>query len=572
MTFARDLRDRIRRRAGDPPPAAALGRGSPASYAAPEVLHAARTGTRRKQDFAPPFVPTASPWEVVLIGALPFAAFHERPVDFTSAGRLYVSWFGGSVVRIARSDDEGLSWLVGPTVGFTTGTALARAAVLDLYDDSASSVGRVRRVTFDGAAWGALAVLLRSWDVVSTPRAARRFDRTESGLAWFDPGATVTSRAFATDAQASDGGGDKAWTNPAGAKAAGDGQTADVVLLTDPAGPVPDPPPNLKSGEWSDFLKVNDLRILEDGLYIEFDVPSDRTVTGITVSVAGEAVYSPPSFPDEIIKALSARLMKGGVPAGQDKGQPAGFGSGAVLNGPFTVVYGGASDLWGETWPPSDVNAAGFGFRWQCGWQRNVGGPQSDRPAQVTGTVRVDALTLTIHINGVARRVRFSFLDVSGGIGAQETVATLPDGPLIGSLLLRYRTDGLPVATWKEGATLYRSARSGGAWAAKEAVAAIDTEPDALQELLHFASWTAADDIHALKHSSAMTFSHRRRIGGAWAESDVNLRSVGKPIGQEAAVYLSHRPGWWTDRTLAFALATDRADGTEDVWIVRRRI
>lgn len=83
-----------------------------------------------------------------------------------------------------------------------------------------------------------------------------------------------------------------------------------------------------------------------------FSIPVGGTIAGISVSVSRYAVIFDGSIRDNAIK-----LVKGGVVQTTDKAS----GSNWPLSD-TTASYGGASDLWGTTWTPSDVNATNFGF------------------------------------------------------------------------------------------------------------------------------------------------------------------------------------------------------------------
>lgn len=80
-----------------------------------------------------------------------------------------------------------------------------------------------------------------------------------------------------------------------------------------------------------------------------FTIPTNATINGIAASV----VYSANNAGFD--KDTSVKLSKGGVIGGTNKATNA-----IIANG--TLVYGSVSDLWGQTWTPTDVNASNFGF------------------------------------------------------------------------------------------------------------------------------------------------------------------------------------------------------------------
>lgn len=211
MSFARDLRNRIRRRAAEPPPAAALGRGSAASYAAPEVLHAARTGTRRRQDFAPPFLPPAAAqaWEAFLIFSdgdgsaeevdnLLFSPSHE----VLASGRIVAVYViedvaEGFVSKVCaqHSDDAGKTWTaklessldVSPFLhpAFAGGMTLVETggAVHAYFRGlTVPNTDKIYRKTYDGTAWTAANLFYDGAQAVTRFRAARRRDRGAAGM------------------------------------------------------------------------------------------------------------------------------------------------------------------------------------------------------------------------------------------------------------------------------------------------------------------------------------------------------------------------------------------------------
>jgi hypothetical protein len=108
-------------------------------------------------------------------------------------------------------------------------------------------------------------------------------------------------------------------------------------------------------------------------------LPARSIVRGFIVRVTRKA-----SFVDEI-GDQSIAMAKAGVP-----------GTGRVAAGswpttPNTVSYGSASDLWGTTWTPTDVNAADFGVAIAA-----RGLPASDE------TASVDGVALTVYFERCA--------------------------------------------------------------------------------------------------------------------------------------------------------------------------
>ena len=103
-------------------------------------------------------------------------------------------------------------------------------------------------------------------------------------------------------------------------------------------------------------------------------IPARSIVRGFVVRVTRKA-----SFKDEI-GDQSIAIVKGNVP-----------GTGKVAQGSWgttldTIAYGSPTELWGTTWTPADVNAAGFGAAVAA-----RGLPAADE------TASVDAVTITVH-------------------------------------------------------------------------------------------------------------------------------------------------------------------------------
>lgn len=80
-----------------------------------------------------------------------------------------------------------------------------------------------------------------------------------------------------------------------------------------------------------------------------FSIPGGATISGIVVEVE----RSDPNFRTADYRI---RIVKGGAIGTTEKSSSAIYPSGDSYQ-----AYGNASDLWGETWAPADINAAGFG-------------------------------------------------------------------------------------------------------------------------------------------------------------------------------------------------------------------
>lgn len=80
-----------------------------------------------------------------------------------------------------------------------------------------------------------------------------------------------------------------------------------------------------------------------------FSIPGGSTINGITVEIEQSQTGA-------LIKDHRVRIVKGGSIGSTDK---AAAGNWTVMDG--YITYGGAADLWGETWTDSDINATTFG-------------------------------------------------------------------------------------------------------------------------------------------------------------------------------------------------------------------
>jgi hypothetical protein len=90
-----------------------------------------------------------------------------------------------------------------------------------------------------------------------------------------------------------------------------------------------------------------DRLILDD---FGLEVPNNATVVGIAVTIR-HAGGGPNEASDQVV-----RIVKGGVVGESAREKPG--------NWPIDLtdeLYGGPSDLWGETWTPADVNSKAFG-------------------------------------------------------------------------------------------------------------------------------------------------------------------------------------------------------------------
>ena len=101
---------------------------------------------------------------------------------------------------------------------------------------------------------------------------------------------------------------------------------------------------DVRSGRTTNYLR---------GTNFGFSIPAGATINGIVVSIGR---YSEGGTGDRITDYI-VRLVKGGTITGNNKAN-------AGVNWPTNeavATYGSSTDLWNETWLPSDINASNFG-------------------------------------------------------------------------------------------------------------------------------------------------------------------------------------------------------------------
>jgi hypothetical protein len=112
-----------------------------------------------------------------------------------------------------------------------------------------------------------------------------------------------------------------------------------------------------------------------------FAIPEAATILGISVGVERKASIA---TSDHNVQDLAARIVKGGVIGSTDKSA-----AGYWPTSDTAKSYGSSSDLWGETWAASDVNAEGFGFALRAAVLHEHAGTNT--------TASVDAITITVY-------------------------------------------------------------------------------------------------------------------------------------------------------------------------------
>jgi len=127
--------------------------------------------------------------------------------------------------------------------------------------------------------------------------------------------------------------------------------------------------------EVSDFLRADQFG---------FDIPAFATIDGIVAEVERKASSA------STIKDYAVQPLKNGsVPAGyEDKSTGSSWSTSEGF-----VSYGSATDLWGVSWTPDDINNAGTGFTIRCEYT----------PAYGSATASVDSMFLSVYytFNGI---------------------------------------------------------------------------------------------------------------------------------------------------------------------------
>lgn len=142
-----------------------------------------------------------------------------------------------------------------------------------------------------------------------------------------------------------------AWSNPGNAAASDDSWATAVI------GAAVTP---------SEYLKATNFG---------FAIPTGATIDGISVSVERSATQA------NRVADNAVRIVKGGSIGSTDKAD----GATPWPTSDGAANYGGAADLWGETWAYSDINNSGFGVAISAA-----------STGSGTRTARIDLVTITV--------------------------------------------------------------------------------------------------------------------------------------------------------------------------------
>lgn len=109
-----------------------------------------------------------------------------------------------------------------------------------------------------------------------------------------------------------------------------------------------------------------------------FAIPANAVINGITVNVERNSSTTTATVPTD----YQVRLVKAGVMGATDRATATNYTTADVVE-----AHGGATDLWGDTWTPSNINASNFGVAFSTQKPGTGGGNR---------TVSVDYIEITI--------------------------------------------------------------------------------------------------------------------------------------------------------------------------------
>lgn len=193
-----------------------------------------------------------------------------------------------------------------------------------------------------------------------------------------------------------------------------------------------------------------------------FAIPSGATITGIYVAITRRASNG---GMEAAIKDARVRLWSSG-PVGDDKADTVTAWP-TVENG---AGYGGAGDLWGTTWTPSNINDTGFGVG------LSVIGDGGINP----GTAFVDFISITVYYDD-----------------APSPPATTPDVPRVEVGEPEW-DEPQPVAVWVASPTWEQPEPASVAPIVSVSVGVIDEQPEEFEAVLVRVEMSPAPSVPAL--------------------------------------------------------------------------
>lgn len=149
------------------------------------------------------------------------------------------------------------------------------------------------------------------------------------------------------------------------------------------------------------FLDVSQYTDLLRATSFGFSIPSDATVDGIVVEIERKAAGL------GTCRDKSVRIVKAGVEVGNDLASTSTWPSSDAY-----ASYGSATNKWGTTWSPSQVNASNFGASVSA---QEVGGVESNVPY-------IDHVRITVHYTPAAGAAKRRIIATTRRSSAVSTV------------------------------------------------------------------------------------------------------------------------------------------------------
>ena len=141
---------------------------------------------------------------------------------------------------------------------------------------------------------------------------------------------------------------------------------------------------------------TNYLRCLNYG----FTIPVGATIVGIEVNVERKSNRTQNGGSED----AAMRLVKAGAIQATDRSTGTTYTTGDVVE-----AHGGATDLWGSTWTPADINAANFGAAFAA-----TKPDPSGQPHDIT----VDHIQITVYYTVPSTPGSFNAFETGTGLGA----------------------------------------------------------------------------------------------------------------------------------------------------------
>ena len=134
----------------------------------------------------------------------------------------------------------------------------------------------------------------------------------------------------------------------------------------------------------------------------QFAIPGDASIDGILVEIERSATVG------VAIVDSSVKIVKGGTIGGTEKASGSSWPTSDAY-----ASYGSATDLWGQTWTPADINLSTFGVAIAA------------TASLIAGTARIDHVRITVSYTGSNRgQAMASNRRINaGGMGQSEFVS-----------------------------------------------------------------------------------------------------------------------------------------------------